>query len=879
MLNKSYEFVSSLGEPALPASQRRLALRRFAIENGWLPSYIVDYYRTQSLANGHIVVEHGMDTTAVISFLNRDKPFRYLNPYERIHLLSISYNNLVDWHLFPDTEGLTAVFNRKDPAHVERFSLDQQPDIWRVDAFDRISSKRLYPDIKSLDESLVEVLFFWKRALAGEMGELASNEAMSELFNSLIFVRAVEDQKRWRDMNTDRVLINCWAELRRPKTILSCLRKCFRQLKMPFPKPLLNEKRLRAFESLSGETVLQLFNDFYKNRFIPYEYDFSLISKHALSKIYEHYVSLLQKEESPQLTLFPPMPKEVRNKRLGGFYTPQYIARFFGRYLKENLTPKVFREMKIADPACGSGIFLRTILEMQCEPWQEVDMRVPTEKAFGNILGIDIDENACHATRLSIVLLYLVLMESLPKELNVINSEAIKYFEGKRDELCNRYDAIIANPPYIAWADIEPTLQERISRFMGDLGVGRIDTYLGHLKLGLEMVKPGGFMLYVLPHSFLIARNAQRIRQELAEKCVIRLVADLSEISVFENLGTYTILLIVQKKSADIDVRSSDKATVVRCKDWPGYALQLAIEGKVASEDLYEVYEVDPGAFGGDGWNLLPPHQMTLKTRVGRLPALSDFLEIKEGFVTGCDDVFIRNVSGIVEAEREVYVPYLSDRNMKPYTTPRKTSKVVFYPYQGNEKLGKVAIQKRYPETWAYIAGNAERLKKRKSVQTKNCEWWAPVRPRQPKNMLVPKIVGPHLMLLPKFSLDKTGKYAISRSPLMYPKESAGELDLLHFFLAVLNSSVVYWQISNLSHKYSRGYFMLEPKTLKKIRVPNPASVPPGAMKEIQALIRERLAPAVSSDNLFSLEKTLDNVIADLYGLTNEQRIEIGVEH
>jgi len=878
MLNKSYECVSSLGEPALPASHRKLALRRFAQENGWLPSYTVEYYRTQSLANGHIVVEHGMDTTAVISFLNRDKPFRYLNLYEQIHLLAISYNNLVDWHLFPDTEGLTAVFNRKDPAHVERFFLDQQPDIWRVDAFERISSKRLYPDLKSLDESLVEVLFFWKRALAGEMGELASNEAMSALFNSLIFVRAVEDQKRSRDMNTDRILINCWGELRRPKTILSCLRKCFRQLKTPFPKTLLDENRLRTFKSLSGETVLQLFNDFYKNRFIPYEYDFSLISKHALSKIYEHYVSLLQKEESPQLTFFPQMPKEVRNKKLGGFYTPQYIARFFGRYLKENLTPKVFRELKIADPACGSGIFLRTILEMQCEPWQEVDMRVPTEKAFGNILGIDIDENACHATRLSIVLLYLVLTESLPKELNVINSEAIKYFEDKSDELRNRYDAIIANPPYIAWADIEPTLQERIARFMGDLGVGRIDTYLGHLKLGLEMVKSGGFMLYVLPHSFLIAKNAQKMRQELAEKCVVRLVADLSEISVFENLGTYTILLIVQRKSAEIGIRNSDKATVVRCKEYPGHALQLAVEGKMASEDLYELYEVDQVTFLGDEWNLLPPHQMALKSKVGQLPVLSDFLEIKEGFITGCDDVFIRNLSEIAKAEREVYVPYLSDRNMEPYATPRKTSKVVFYPYQGNNKLSKATIQKRYPKTWAYIASHSEQLKKRKSVQTRNCEWWAPVRPRQPKNMLVPKIVGPHLMLLPKFSLDKTGKYAISHSPLMYPKELAGELDLLHFFLAVLNSSVVYWQISNLSHKYSRGYLMLEPKTLKKIRVPNPASIPPSTMKQIQSLVRRRIVSSATSGSLSSLERTLDNVIADIYGLTNEECIEIGLE-
>src|SRR5439155_22517170 len=114
-----------------------------------------------------------------------------------------------------------------------------------------------------------------------------------------------------------------------------------------------------------------LFLDFYDNRFAPYRYDFSVISKHALSRIYEKYVATLRDSDSPQLSLFRELPQEVQDRSLGGVYTPQYIARFFARFLKDNHTPRAFRTLRTIDPACGSGMFLRTLLEMQCDPLQD----------------------------------------------------------------------------------------------------------------------------------------------------------------------------------------------------------------------------------------------------------------------------------------------------------------------------------------------------------------------------------------------------------------------------------------------------------------------------------------------------------------------------
>jgi len=873
-MGNNYEILSHLTDPMLPSSQRRKALKSFADENNWLPSDEIDeYLGTGVFSNGHLVIEHGLNNTAVISFLKRDQPFGSLTEEQKLRLLSISYNNLVEWHFFPDLNGLTRVFNRvKSLKDATRYiSINEEKNVWSAEAFERITERRPNPNIKSLDDALMETISFWKRALASELGSKVKNENISALFNSILFARALEDDIRRKSPNFGQLLVEKWASNGKYfKNMRSCIIRCIKKMGTGnIPTGLFEEDKLNVFDRLDRETVLSIFKDFYVNKFARYYYDFSLMSKHALSRIYEHYVSLLSRKESPQMKLFPDLPQEISDRTFGGIYTPQYIARFFARYLKENLTPITFRCLKTADPACGSGIFLRTLLEMQCDPFQGINMRGPTKKAFSNILGIDIDENACQATRLSLYLLHLVLTDSFPRPLKIVNSEATKYFDSNRN-LAGSYDAVIANPPFIKWENIKDKDRDNIKAFMADYSKGKVDMYQAFLKLGMELLKDGGHLLYVLPHSFLISENAKRLRTEILSGYWIRFVVDLSEIDVFEGIGAYVILLIIQKKLRD-DI-NKPKSVIVRCREFPGQALQTALEGKRISTDFYEIYEMEQSMFLDDQWEIMAPKQAILKTKLKKFPVLGEFLTIRVGFNTGANDIFIREVSEIDKEERATYIPYLHDREMQKYTIPKRTQKLVFYPYLKGKKIRQSELKSAFPKTWTYLKKHSKDLRKRSAVIKGNCEWWSPERSRLPENMLIPKIISPHLILLPKFSLDSEGVYGISRSPLMYLRSNESDINLLYYFLAILNSSVSFWQIANLSHKYSRGYFMLEPKTLKKVHVPDPSSIPTATIKEIQEIVEKRLnAREIKTEN------KIDNIVADLYGLSEEEKKEVGM--
>lgn len=340
------------------------------------------------------------------------------------------------------------------------------------------------------------------------------------------------------------------------------------------PEGLINFDALRVFDGLDYETQIELVSDFYANRFAPYAYDFSLMSKHALSRIYERYISLVRPTNESQRLLFNTEEGAVETVKrdLGEVYTPQYIARFFARFLKDNTIPVQFRALAVIDPACGSGMFLRTLLEVQCDPFVERDINAVVDQAFSNVTGIDVEENACKATRLSLCLLHLALTGDFPQQpLKILSQNAIEYFMHST-ELRSAFDAVIANPPYVRWEEIPSEWQHTVKRFLDD-PPARPDLYVAFLKLGLDALRPGGFLLFVLPRTFLISESTRSLRRRLSLDYWIRHLVDLSDLAVFPDADSYPILLIAERKQ---DSRAPE-AILTRCSGFAGHALEAVL--------------------------------------------------------------------------------------------------------------------------------------------------------------------------------------------------------------------------------------------------------------------------------------------------------------
>jgi methylase of polypeptide subunit release factors len=160
---------------------------------------------------------------------------------------------------------------------------------------------------------------------------------------------------------------------------------------------------------------------------------------------------------------------------------------------------------------------------MQTEPFLNQFDATTVDSVFQNVAGSDVDENAVQATMLSLALLYLVLTGEFPQTLNIVSAEAINYY-AERSDLKGTFDAVVANPPFVPLDRQGAEMRERVSDYMGQDASGRIDMYLPFLKIALELLKPGGHGLFVLPHSFMLKRSASGMRRLLSEFASIRLV-------------------------------------------------------------------------------------------------------------------------------------------------------------------------------------------------------------------------------------------------------------------------------------------------------------------------------------------------------------------
>ena len=870
MAGRGFKLVTDLTDQRIQGSDALDALRRFASEFGWRPSDQLDRYPgTERFCNGHLVVEHGFDLTAVISFLGTDTPYVDLDMSERRTLLELSYNNMVDWHLLPERSGMRVVFNRTDPPRDDFFPVTLSEDVWRADAFDRLTGKRPSPNVRALDDALIDTVSFWKRAIRTDMGAQVDLAQISALINSVIMVRALEDYQN-RLHPQEQCLLNSELDAlpSRAKNARSLIRKAFQQLGQGNPPAWLQEifAQLDVFKNLDPESLRELVGDFYRSRYSPYRYNFHLISKHALSRIYEHYVSVLRDSSTPELTLFRDLPDELRNRDLGSVYTPQYVARFFARYLREHRTPRSFRALRTIDPACGSGMFLRTLLEMQCDPADDSFSEKSVREIFSRTHGIDIDVNACQATRLSLALLHLVLVGEFPSKLNIDAREAI---EGLQEQPHEAFDVVITNPPFVKWDGLSPAIRERLSSYMEDQGLGKQDLYLAFLKAAIEHTAPGGMFCFVLPHSFLLSKSASKLRQEISKLFSVRVLADLSEVAVFEQTGIYVILLIAERTS-----ERHVPATIVKCQEFVGPALQDALAGRKRIGEGYQVFDVDQQTFQRDRWNLLPPDEAALRNVIEGHRRLEVFVTVRQGMITGADKVFIRLSRDCSKTERDVWRPLLPDRDMLRFGVPKRMTTAVFMPFTlDGERLTERRLRKDYPQTWDYLKGFKKQLAQRSAVTKKGRPWWEPAWPRSPEKLFVPKIVTPHLVLLPRFGIDRDGKYAVSRCPYLVPRSQTGGQSLLKIVCGVMNSAIGHWQIASSSHKYSRGYLMLEVKTLRDFHMPDPASLAPPLTRKIVRLV-DRLMD--SPDDAEAIAE-LDELVGEAFGLSAAQMSLVGL--
>ncbi len=302
-----------------------------------------------------------------------------------------------------------------------------------------------------------------------------------------------------------------------------------------------------------------------------------------------------------------PEPKVGKRKKEGIFYTPDYIVRYIvdntlGEYLRrqedalkvkhklnERVQAKeyekrqrnvyldyqyVLQNIKVLDPACGSGAFLVYVFSYLLAENQRVDAILGgglysydeyiRNILSDNIFGVDLNEESVEITKLS---LWLATAEkgkkltaldatirngnSLVDDVKIVGDSAFAWDEQFPEVMKNGgFDVIVGNPPYVRSRDNVLDEIDEYVRSHYETVQEKVNLYLLFMERSLQLVKDGGWFGFVVPNSWLGMESARKTRELLLNDTSLHSFVNLVGES-FPKVNVETVIFTLQKKNPE----------------------------------------------------------------------------------------------------------------------------------------------------------------------------------------------------------------------------------------------------------------------------------------------------------------------------------------
>jgi len=535
-----------------------------------------------------------------------------------------------------------------------------------------------------------------------------------------------------------------------------------------------------------------------------------------------------------------------QRKLLGIHYTPDSVIDYIVRhtilsYLEKN-NFVTLRQIKILDPACGSGLFLLKAFDLLCSLWQQQfgplkadDIRYILEN---NLYGVDIEHNAINEAK-----------QQLKKKANLFGVKEVKLSLQQGDALLHSFahrqinllsdnpktfnwhenfatvfaqggfDCIIGNPPYIRIQHVQP--EERRIQYIEQYQTarGRFDLAGLFIELGHYLLKPEGQLGYITSNKLLTTKGAKALRAYLLEHYNLIEIIDLADTKLFE-AAILPMILIMEKP-----VTASNSFLYTSFQE-----MRTPPNSHVKVDDLFELlnrpakflcecikwqqryfqmerFELAKPTINQAVWTFHAPkeHQLIEKLKQNALCTLADISQkISVGLKTTADNVFIKPMTLDFihnrHLESTVIFPILESHNVFKWHCDwqEKRDLYVLYPYQyQNNKLLPIDLN-LYPNTKQYLLSHQKQLEARTYIKKSGRQWYEIWVHQSPTDFKPLKIITPDISTHNRFALDDKGLFVNGTCFYILLKEESFEHYLL--VLSLLNSRVL-----EFFHKVTSG--------------------------------------------------------------------------
>ena len=739
---------------------------------------------------------------------------------------------------------------------------------------------RLYADYKVLRESLVGAV----RLALPAVDPLAAIRAAQTVLDRVLFIAFAEDQNLLPQRTLEKAYQH--SDPYNPQPVWHTFQALFRSI--DHGNDRLNIPRYNGGLFAPEATIdsLHLPDSICEGFKALAEYDFaSEVSVTVLGHIFEQSIADVEQLQSAALGQATEAKKATgtsgRRKRDGVVYTPDYIARFIvdrtlgthareifvrllGVHAVKGATPDddpinwrsktaeraawgAYRErlasLRIVDPACGSGVFLVMAFDWMRVELTRVNAKLAELSGTGqagdlldpdseilthNLFGVDVNEESVEIAKLSLWIKTArrgKVLDSLDANLRVGDSliEDANFAYRRHGFVWREafpevfaeggFDVVLGNPPYVRMEllkHMKPWLEKRYA-VVSD----RADLYAYFFERGLKLLRPGGRLGYISSATFFKTGSGAPLRDFIRQNATLEVVVNFGDNQIFEGVTTYPAILTM---------RAASPAEGHDFRFWnvPRLPKGSFTEAFDESARPYPQQRLSRGSWELEG---APQQGLRDKIKLGR-PVLKDVYGVPQrGVVTGLNEAFVIDTPTKDRLCREdaksarVLRPFLEGRDIKRWRAESRGLWLIYIP------KNRVLIDD-YPAIRDWLRPFETKLKARATVQ----EWFELQQAQEAYSaaLAVPKINYPHFSVERLFNFEETGAFSNDKTYFI-PTD-----DL--FLLALLNSRVMWFVLSNLAPAVRGGYHELRVQYVETLPIPSA----PGQDRELlSALARE----------------------------------------
>ena len=830
-----------------------------------------------------VPLEKEADKQVISYALSKRVPFAVSTNFEEMKIFCVEQENAIKevFRIFKRPEDY--VNNFQDLVFLSKESFEQGLILQKAQDEGRLR-KRI-----SIDKPLLEDLMYMRSIIARDIenrypGKYQINEKdeiIQRIIDRLIFIRRCEDT----GINPANLILRDVQDLPDTKTYPK-LKEIFSRYNDVYNSGLFAIAKDNDCDriTIDGSIIKKLAQYLYESKNGDYIYNFDWIDADVLGQVYEQYLGkLLAQTKSGKAQL---KDGQAHRKEQGIYYTPTYIVDYIvkntiGELLK-NKKIKV-KDLKILDPACGSGSFLiKTFdylydnLSVGKESKQyRIDSQgkysIKTEILKNNIYGVDLDQKAVEITKLNLLLKAAEKNRRLPEEIDVhikhgnslidddviVGLNAFKWGE-KFKEIMDKggFDAVVGNPPYVRQeelSEIKPYFQKNYEVYHG-----MADLFVYFFEREIGILKEGGYFGMIVSNKWLRAGYGINLRRFIS-KFWIETFIDFGDLKVFPDATIYPCIIILKKIN-----KQNPKIKVCKMDTLNFDSLEKHIKSRQ--------FTINQKDLGEKEWNIQSGDSVKIINKINSkgIPLKKYVGEIYYGIKTGFNEAFIidkeKRDELVKENKRnaEIIKPYLIGAEIKRYSIKPKNQYIIL------TKIGTNLDE--YPEIKNWVMNYKTQLEKRWDKGN----YWYELRTCAYYDLFeTPKIVWGNLSTKASFAYDENCYY-VNAPACILPTSSK-------YILGILNSKLTSYFLKATCAERQGGFIEQKPVYVSKIPIKKPTlSEDEKITKLVDRMLflnkrineigdKKTSESAKLEEEVKNTDNEIDQIVYKLYGLNKKE--------